>query len=348
MQPNWIKAIRFEKPDAIPMLFHINDACWQAYPQEALLELMEGHPDLFPDFRRPALPYVPQYAAVARRDVPYTDDFGCVWKTTMDGIVGTVVEHPLADWANWESYRGPDPSRVMGIGPIDWEAEAQAVRRARERDGFCQGGLRHGHTFLQLCDIRGYQNLLYDMADGEERLWELIELVEQFNLEIVRRYVAMGVDMMGYPEDLGSQRGPMLSPAMFRTYIQPSYRRLMRPALEAGIGIHMHSDGDIRALCDDLIDSGVQVINLQDLVNGIDWIASRFRGKICVDLDIDRQKITPLGTPRQIDALSRREVEAISTPQGVLCMTYGLYPGVPLENVRALMDAMERYMCYWS
>ena len=110
----------------------------------------------------------------------------------------------------------------------------------------------------------------------------------------------------------------------------------------------MHSDGDIRDLADDLIDSGVEVINLQDLVNGIDWIANRFRGKICVELDIDRQRITPYGTPAEIDALIRKEVSTIATPQGGLCMIYGLYPGVPLKNVAALMDAMERYMFYYS
>jgi hypothetical protein len=29
-------------------------------------------------------------------------------------------------------------------------------------------------------------------------------------------------------------------------------------------------------------------------------------------------------------------------------LIYGLYPGVPLENARALMDAMERYTGYFS
>ncbi len=71
----------------------------------------------------------------------------------------------------------------------------------------------------------------------------------------------------------------------------------------------MHSDGDIRALSDDLIDGGVEVINLQDLVNGIDWIADKFAGKVCVELDIDRQDITFSGTPDQIDALVREEVK---------------------------------------
>lgn len=110
----------------------------------------------------------------------------------------------------------------------------------------------------------------------------------------------------------------------------------------------MHSDGDIRLLADDLIESGVQSINLQDLVNGVDWIAARYKGKVCVDLDIDRQKITPYGTPEMVDELIREEVTKLATPEGGLALTYGWYPGVPLQNIRALMDALEKYMFIYS
>ena len=96
-------------------------------------------------------------------------------------------------------------------------------------------------------------------------------------------------------------------------------------------------------MADDLIESGVMVINLQDLVNGIDWIRDRFRGKVCVDLDINRQSVTCQGTPKQIDQLIHDEVEALACPDGGLTMIFGLYPGTPLENVKAVMDAMERY-----
>lgn len=44
---NYFKAVRFERPDYIPMVFAINDACWQAYPQEFLCEQIEKHPRLF-------------------------------------------------------------------------------------------------------------------------------------------------------------------------------------------------------------------------------------------------------------------------------------------------------------
>ncbi len=344
---NYLKAVRFERPDFIPLNFHINSACWHHYPVEALLNLMEEHKLLFPDFVRPTKwDGDLTYALEARKDEPYTDDFGCVWETTDNGITGTVTKNPLADWAAFENYKAPNPEICRGIGPIDWEEERLRIESDRARDGFVARGLRHGHTFLQLSDLRGYQNFTFDMMDEEPKLWKLIELVEQFNQSIVDKYLSFNVDQIGYADDLGMQVGPMISPDNFRKYIMPSYQRLMKPVRDKGVIVHMHSDGDIRDLVDDIIEGGVQVINLQDLVNGIDWIAARFAGKVCVELDVDRQSITPFGTPSQIDALVREEVEKLSTPQGGLMLVYGVYPGVPLENIKAVMDALEKYSGY--
>ena len=345
---NILRAVRFEQPDYIPMIFHINDACWQNYPQEALFELMETHKFLFPNFEQPDGYFMPEFDAVARKDTPFTDDWGCVWETSEDGITGLVTRHPLADWSAFEGYQAPDPAVCMGIGPIDWQQVATELAVAKQRGELLQGGLRHGHTFLQLCDIRGYENLIYDMADHTPALFQLIDMLEAFNMVIVQRYLDLGVEWMSYPEDLGMQHSPMLSPRHFRQYIKPSYERLMKPARDKGVIVHMHSDGHLHHLINDLIDGGVEVINLQDLVNGIDWIADKFAGKVCVDLDIDRQHITAQGTPQQIDALIRTEVEKIGRKEGGLMMIYGLYPGLPLANIKALMDAMEKYAFYYS
>ncbi len=344
---NLRRAVRFERPDWIPMTFHINPACWNHYPHDALQELMVDHPLLFPGYQ-PVETVEPHFTPVQLKDHPYTDGWGCVWETMEDGVTGMVHQHPLADWSAFETYEPPDPEVSNGLVPIDWDAIARNMSERKGRGELVKAGLRHGHTFLQLIDIRGYENLVFDMADEEPRLWRLIEMIEAFNLTLVERYIELGADWIGYAEDLGMQVGPMLSPDHFRKYIKPSYQRLMAPARDKGLIVHMHSDGDIRSLVDDLIDGGVEVINLQDLVNGVDWIAERFAGRVCIDLDIDRQDIVPRGTPEQIDALIREEVEKLSTPQGGLMMIHGMYPGEPLENAKALMDAMERYAGYHS
>lgn len=259
-----------------------------------------------------------------------------------------VTKHPLASWDDFAAYVPPDPETKTGLGPVNWAEVAIGLEKARPEGRLCAGGLHHGHTFLRLCDIRGYENLLFDMVDNVPQLPRLIQMVEDFNQSIVNRYIELGVECMSYPEDLGMQIGPMLSPDHFRRHIKPSYERLMTPARAAGCIVHMHSDGDIRNLADDLIDGGVNLINLQDLVNGIDWIADKFAGRVCIELDVDRQQVTPYGTPEEIDALIREEVEKLGSKAGGLMMIYGLYPGVPLENARAVMDAMERYAAHYA
>ena len=345
---NTLRAVRFERPEFIPMVFHINAACWHHYPTEDLEELMAAHPLLFPEFERGRRRVELDLGSDAISGSRYVDPWGCVRETTQDGIATTVTHHPLETWDAFSEFTAPDPAETDGHQAIDWDQVADDLGRAREAGALTRGGLRHGHTFLALSDIRGYEKALFDMADEEPRILELIRMLEQFNMETVRRYVDLGVEWMGYADDLGAQEGPMISPGYFRRFLKPSYERLMAPAREAGCIIHMHSDGDIRELVGDLIESGVEIVNLQDRVNGIEWIRDRLKGKVCIDLDIDRAEVTRFGTPGEIDAMIREEVQALGSPEGGLMMIYGMYPGIPPENAAAVMGAMERYATYYA
>ncbi|MCL5674410.1 MAG: hypothetical protein M1501_01530 [Candidatus Omnitrophica bacterium] len=345
---NILRCIRFEKPEFIPMRFSINAACWHHYNQEDLKDLIESHSFLFPGYIRPSGKVRPDYLLNAHAGKPYKDPWGCVWETTDDGITGAVHGHPLKTWDDFSNYLPPDPEITDGTYPIDWQNIAENIRKTRDAGNLLWSGLPHGHTFLRLQDIRGYINLLGDMADGSSNLLKLIGMVADFNERFVIRCLALEPDIFCYGDDLGMQIGPMISPEHFRKYIKPVYKRLMKPALDKNCIVHMHSDGDIRTLVDDLVEAGVQVINLQDMVNGIDWIEQRFAGRVCIDLDIDRQSVTRFGSPTDVDALIREEVKKLGSAKGGLMMIYGMYPGIPLKNAKALMDAMEKYAGYWS
>ncbi len=338
---NMLKVIRFERPDYIPMIFAMSEACWYYYEPEALFELLESHPLLFPGYKRPEN-FEKRDPETINQKHEYTDAFGVVWEGAIDGIRGVIKKHPLDTWDNFENYKMPE------LPKFDIEKMRADVQRTKDNGYFTSAGLEHGHTFLRITDLCGYEKALYDMYDDDENMKKLISMIEDYNYYFIDNYVKAGYDMIGYAEDLGMQVGPMLSPDLFRKYIKPSYQRLMKPARDAGIIVHMHSDGDIRDLSDDLIDGGVDILNMQDLVNGIDWIKENFAGKYCIDLDIDRQNITVFGTPKQIDDLIREEVEKLSSPQGGLMMIHGCYPGPSIENIKALMDAMEKYMHYWD
>lgn len=69
---NFIRAVRFERPDWIPVNFVINAACWHHYDQSALQDLMEEHSFLFPNFQRQE-EVIPKYKPNQRADQPYTE-----------------------------------------------------------------------------------------------------------------------------------------------------------------------------------------------------------------------------------------------------------------------------------
>lgn len=345
---NMLRAARFLEPERIPVSFGISSGCWERYPRDALRELMAYHPLLFPDFQKSDEKIEPEHAPWRRAEAPYTDSWGCVWETAENGITGAVVKRALADWASFPAYAPPSPKEHDGWGPINWDDIGKRVAAAREKGKLATGGLRHGHTFLTLAYLRGYEDLILDMADENPMLDDLIAMVEEFNLRLVRRHIEASVEWMGYPEDLGMQQGPMLSPTQFRRYIKPTYQRLVAPARDAGCVIHMHSDGDIRQLAEDLLEIGIDVINLQDLVNGIDWMEANLKNRACIDLDIDRQSVTRFGSPREIDKHIGEAVKKLGSCKGGLMLTYGLYPGTPLENIKAVMDAMEKHSLRYS
>ena len=338
---NMLRVIRFERPDYIPVSFHVNESVFSHYDPHAVEELLVSHP-IIAGKDRMRWDLVPKDGQKTDESVIYFDEFGVEWKGAIDGIRGVIQKHPLEDFSDIKDYDFPK------LPVFDVESTKIRVQKTKEDGNFTVAGLPHGHTFLRLTDLCGYENVLLGLADGDKDLLLLIKKLEEYNAAFTDFYAKCDYDMISYPEDLGMQAGPLISPELFRRYIKPSYKRLMKPARDAGAVIHMHSDGDVRTLAKDLIDGGVDILNIQDLVNGIDWIRDNFYGKYALDLDVDRQNITVFGTPAQIDALIREEVEKLSSPAGGLMMIFGWYAGTPLENIKALMDAFEKYMFYWD
>lgn len=349
LERDLLRAARFEHPEKIPCRIDVSPSCWDAYPRSELIELMVGHPEIFPDAHPDKLrDFAPDVPPRMRAGGDYVDSWGSVWRTSQNGIVGAVVRHPLEDWNVLDSFSPPDPENQDGWDAIDWREIRAGFQTARAAGKIACGGLRHGHTYMTLTYLRGYENVVFDMADEDPRLDRLIAMIEDFNMGLVERFVAAGAEWVGYPEDLGMQVGPMLTPDQFRRYILPSYVRLMKPARTAGAVVHMHCDGDIRQLADGLLETGLDVLNIQDLVNGIDWIRENLKGRVAIDLDVDRQKVTRFGTPAEIDALIRTEIAALGAPEGGLMLIYGLYPGVPIGNAHAVASAMEKYSTMYS
>ena len=341
---NYLKAAHFDHPDHIPVRFSISKACWHHYDNDQLFDLMASHPILFPNFQRPTSQFVPKYSPNEIAGEPFIDSWGCTWQTTDNGLVGVVSSHPLESWPNFSDFSGPDPLVTDGLVPIDWPQINKDNTDRKQRGELIFGGLPHGHTFMKLYELRGYENLIFDMTDSDPRLASLIDMVSTFNLDFVEQSILSGAEVILYPDDLGMQFGPMVSPAHFRRYIQPSYKKLIDLSLSRSLTTHIHTDGDIRSLLPDLLDCQPHILNIQDNANGsLDWIRDNISGRVCIELDIDRMHTTVSGNPSDISDLIDHEVNLLGDSSGGLMLFYELGLGVPLVNVAAVMDSLEHH-----
>ena len=344
---NYIRNARFQTPEWIPMHVAISGASWNQLRHE-LEDVLVRHTTMFPGFEKGKRDYDnwdpgPAY----RAGQSFTYAWGCVWEAAIDGLEGVVTGHPLADWDAFEGWAPPDPLQTADRGPVDWEGTRQRIAAAKQRGDLTSGGVPHGFLFMRLTYLRGFQNLMLDMATEEPRLQALIDLLVQHNMTIIRQYVDMGVDLMELGEDLGTQTASIISPAMFRKWMTPAYEKLIAPCAEQGMLVALHSDGHIMGLMDEFRFAGVNIINPQDLCNGIDNLVREIKGRFCIRLDVDRQTVMPFGTPQQIHDLIEDEVRRLGSPEGGLEMICGVYPPTPAENVDALLSAMENFRTYW-
>ncbi len=337
---NYLRAAYFMEPEWIPCAVGIMPATWKVH-RERLEDVLLDHPRLFAGFRKGGRDFD---AAGDRRYRlgGFTDNWGCVWDNIAEGLDGAVVKHPLEDWADFARYSAPDPlTEGDGWGaPPDWEALRTQCEHAKRQGGIAWGPMPHGFMYMRLYYLRGFQNLMLDFATDEPRLAGLIEMVLRYNMAAIEKSIECGVEFISFGDDLGMQRSLPISPATWRRYLLPCYRRMAGRCLEHGVEVYLHSDGHILEIIADLIDAGVTVLNPQVRANGLDGLAAAARGRLCVNLDLDRQ-LFPFATPSEIADHIRTAAARLNTDAGGLMLYAECEPDVPLENIRAICATLE-------
>ena len=340
---NHLRTVRFQHPEWIPMSVHISAAS-RIQGREEMEEVMARHPLFFPGFQKGQVDFdhYPVGAAYKAGEA-FTDAWGCVWEPAIEGLEGVVSGHPLADWSALDGWQAPDALVQLDRSPADWEGARRGIERARAAGALTSGGTAHGFLLMRLWYLRGFENLMVDLATGDPHLAALIERVVEHNRVLVRQWLEMGVDVLHFGEDLGTQDASIISPRAFREWITPAYRSLMAPCREAGTHVYLHSDGYIMDLVDEFVAAGVEILNPQDLCNGLGNLAAYVKGRMCIALDVDRQSVLPFGTRADVHDLIEEEVRTLGSPEGGLMFVVGIYPPTPPENVDALCEALARW-----
>lgn len=310
-EENYYRAIEFKGPETVPVTVSVMPATWAKY-REAIEEIVIDFPGVFGQYEKGTRDFDRFEGTYQLGE--YIDPWGCLWKNVAPGLDGVVIGHPLPNRKDVYDFKTP------------------AVNT----------GLPHGFMFMRLYYLRGYEELMLDFAEDAPELQILIDKVLDHNLNEIDVLVAAKPRMIKFGDDLGNQDNLPIHPDKWIRYLKPCYAKMFAKCHEAGVLVYLHSDGHILQIIDSLVDCGVDVLNPQVGANGIENLARLAKGKVAIDLDLDRQNL-PFWTHEQIDEHIHEAVEKLTLPDGGLLLFAEFEPDVPIENMRAVCQALEKY-----
>lgn len=318
MANQYLRAMRFEHPDEIPIHFSFLPAAWLKYGAE-LQRILDDYPTLFQgqqvDYSH--LTYAPTYHVGT-----HIDEWGCVWENIQEGAEAIVTGHP-----------------------VTCEEDVFTLKIPENRDG----RLPHGFMYLRLLDLCGFELAMELFAEENEALTTLIRKVLTYNQYQVEAILPRCGEVVYFGDDQGMQHGLAIGARRWRTYLKPCYQTLygMVKAAHPDALVYMHTDGCIYEIIGDLAECGVDIINPQYRANGLDNLirVCRSERRIAVEQDMDRQ-LFPVATPSELDSHVYDVVHGLYLPEGGLTLQFEIGADVPLENVAALCEASIKYRGY--
>ncbi|MCL2513704.1 MAG: methyltransferase [Oscillospiraceae bacterium] len=275
------------------------------------------------------------------RDVPqgaeFTDEWGITWKR--DGYYNMVVNHPLqgkdADFI--KNYNLPDPLRGDRFAYFDF------LKREYGNEYFI-GADVSGVLFEPACHLRGMENVMMDLAYGDGAIDILLDRLMGFCVTLSKECIKRGADWVWLGDDLGSQKGLMMSPDMWRQYFKPRMKRIIGElrACKNDVIIAYHSCGSMHPVIAGLAEIGVNVLNpIQESAAGMDQerIKKEFGDKLTLMCGLDTQQFLINASAEEIKRKTAEKTEKLGYDGGfILAASHSIQPDTPLENIEAFVD----------
>ena len=285
----------------------------------------------------------------------FTDEWGIGWEMPASSYYFDMYEHPLARAGSVEDvieHQWPDATdsaRYRGL----WERGKQLS--AEDATAVVAGRMGAGIFELSLW-LRGFEQFYTDLACDPGLACSILDKVLEIKMDYWSRLLEEGGDsvtVVGEADDLASQNGLLISPEMYRKYIKPRHAKLFSHIKRQAphVRIFLHSCGAVFDLIEDLIESGVDILNpVQTSARGMDPVRlKRVFGQDVVfwGAGVDTQNTLPYGSAQDVRDNVRRALDVFAPGGGYVFATiHNIQADVPPANIAALFEAFEDYRGY--
>jgi len=332
-------ALRFQKPDRAPRFIWLGGELIKRLTEKYNVTPLELNLKIGNDILQTWV----SINGEMERDVPqgaeFIDSFGITWKR--QGPYNNVIIHPLSglDAGQIRDHPFPDPHASGRYEYLEYLI-------GNYSDEYFIGSDISGVIFEPACHLRGMQELMIDLAEDSEEAEIILDRMTEFSTAVSLESVKRGADWIWMGDDLGSQQGMMISPAMWRKHFKPRMKKIIDETRRENpeIPIAYHSCGSMAEVIPDLIEIGINVLNpIQESAAGMDQAAIKrdYGNRLALMCGLDTQTFMLKSEKDAIAAAVGEKVSQLGSNGGfIFAVSHSIQGDISDDKIEAMLNAL--------
>jgi len=298
---------------------------------------------VYPRFTGPA-----ELSGAAGVGVEGKDFLGIIWKPVQNEFA-TYNEIAFSPLAEVESVKEVEEYNWPSVDWFDFSHLKEEIKRINDKErhfiGFFAGG-----AFETPWYMRGMENYLTDLLIQPEIAEAISRKAQEFYKARALKALEQSdglIDMIGSGGDIGTQRGMMISPEVWRKYIKPNTKELIRSFKDMGYYTFYHSCGSITPVIEDFIEMGLDILDpVQISADGMEpeYLKSEFGDRLTFHGGVDEQTMLPVLPPSELEKEIVRLIDTLGRGGGyVPCAAHAIQPDTSIENIITMYETIRSY-----
>jgi hypothetical protein len=205
--------------------------------------------------------------------------------------------------------------------------------------------LHAGSLYGWLRNWMGVEGFSYAVMTEKEWVEEMMEHLTLLTLSLLERVLPqIPVDLGWWWEDMCYNRGPLMSPALFRELMIPRYKRIVSLFRDHGVTTQiLDCDGSIHQLVPDWLDAGIDcMFPLEVAHTDAFTLKKEYGDRIKLLGGVD--KLALIKGKNEIDKEIERLVPLVRAGRFIPCVDHRVPADVSLENYQYYLEKKEKLL----
>ncbi len=195
--------------------------------------------------------------------------------------------------------------------------------------------------------LRSMEELMVDMMMEDEKATVLLDKITDYACEKAKAYASTGTDILSLGDDIGTQFSIMVDVEFWKKWLQPRLKKVIDAArsINPDIFVFYHSCGFITPFIDDLINTGIDILNpIQPECMSFDEIHDKFGDRVSFWGTLGTQQLLPFGTKEEVFEETLSRLNKCGDQGGIVIgPTHIVEPEVPWENLTAIIEGVKNF-----